>query len=73
MLIFIIHSQENSDRSQLVLQDLLGNTVMTIAEGTQKAGTYTVECNTEGLSSGMYRLVLTTATGTISTPMVIQR
>ncbi len=55
------------------LQDLLGNTVMTIAEGTQKAGTYTAECNTEGLSSGMYRLVLTTATGTISTPMVIQR
>lgn len=57
----------------LSLQDLLGNTVMTIAEGTQKAGTYTAECNTEGLSSGMYRLVLTTATGTISTPMVIQR
>ena len=57
----------------LSLQDLLGNTVMSIAEGTQKAGTYTAEFNADMLSSGMYRLVLTTATGTISTPVVIQR
>lgn len=57
----------------LLLQDVLGNTVMEIVKSTQTAGTYSTELQADALLSGMYRLVLTTATGSISTPVVIQK
>lgn len=57
----------------VVLQDVLGNTVMEIVKGTQNSGTYSTELHADALMSGMYRLVLTTSMGTISTPIVIQK
>ncbi len=57
----------------LLLQDVLGNTVIEIVKATQTAGTYSTELQADALLSGMYRLVLTTATGSISTPVVIQK
>jgi hypothetical protein len=57
----------------VVLQDVLGNIVMEIVKGTQNSGTYSTELHADALMSGMYRLVLTTSMGTISTPIVIQK
>jgi Spy/CpxP family protein refolding chaperone len=45
------------------LLDLKGNTIQTLVDKTQKAGTYTLDANTPNLKEKVYYLVLTTAEG----------
>ncbi|QQS35947.1 MAG: SBBP repeat-containing protein [Ignavibacteriales bacterium] len=47
-------------RVSLIVYDILGNKVATLVNESKPAGTYEVEFNAEGLSSGMYFYQLTT-------------
>lgn len=58
---------------RLMIQNVLGETVAVLYEGTQKEGFHQTMFYSAKLPAGMYRAVLLTPTGSISTQMIIQR
>lgn len=60
-------------RVRLLLQNVLGETVIVVQDGILKAGAHQAAFNCGDLPAGMYRAMLITPTGSMTTPVVIQR
>ena len=69
----IPYSLGASTMVHLEVFDMVGNRVMSLANGTQAAGSYTIRFDSSKLAGGMYMYVLSTDQGRITKRMVVAK
>jgi hypothetical protein len=69
----IPYSLGASTMVNLEVFDMVGNRVMSLANGTQAAGSYTIRFDSSKLAGGMYMYVLSTDQGRITKRMVVAK